>query len=108
MPATYDRRKFMTYFASVGLGSTLLPGILWAQASNGADITVATIAAAEEMAGLKFDDAERTMMLDGLKHALGAEIEALHKIRCRIPSVQHLCSIQFHPERKLRMVHDAR
>ncbi|MEO5589531.1 MAG: amidase [Gemmatimonadaceae bacterium] len=79
MPATYDRRKFMTYFAGIGLGSTLLPGILWAKTSDGVELTTATIAAAEEMAGLKFDEAERTMMLDGLKQQEG-RIEALHKV----------------------------
>lgn len=79
MPAQYDRRTFMTYFASIGLGSTLLPGILWAKTQDGMEITTATIAAAEEMAGLKFDDAERTMMLDGLKQQ-EARIEVLHKI----------------------------
>jgi cytoskeletal protein RodZ len=31
----YDRRSFMGYFASIGLGSTLLPGILWAQVAAG-------------------------------------------------------------------------
>ena len=79
MPADYDRRKFLTYFASIGLGSTLLPGILWAQQAGGMEITATTIAAAEEMAGLKFDDAERAMMIDGLKQQEG-RIEALHKI----------------------------
>lgn len=79
MPATYDRRKFMTYFAGIGLGSSLLPGILWAQTADGTELNTATIAAAEEMAGLKFDEAERTMMLDGLKQQEG-RIEALHKI----------------------------
>jgi Asp-tRNA(Asn)/Glu-tRNA(Gln) amidotransferase A subunit family amidase len=69
----------MTYFASVGLGSTLLPGILWAQQADGMEITTATIAAAEELAGLEFDDAERAMMLDGLKFN-EQRIEALHKI----------------------------
>ena len=27
---TYDRRAFMAYFGSIGLGSTLMPGVLWA------------------------------------------------------------------------------
>ena len=76
---TYDRRAFMGYFASIGLGSTLFPGVLWAKISAGADITVATIASAEEVAGLHFDEAERTMMLDGLK-SQEQRIEALHKI----------------------------
>lgn len=76
---TYDRRAFMGYFASLGLGSTLFPGVLWAKISDGAEITNATIASAEEVAGLKFDEAERTMMLDGLKQQ-EQRIEALHKI----------------------------
>jgi Asp-tRNA(Asn)/Glu-tRNA(Gln) amidotransferase A subunit family amidase len=76
---TYDRRKFMTYFAGIGLGSTLLPGLLWAKVSAGEEITTATISAAEELAGLKFDDAERTMMVDGLKQQ-ESRIEALHKV----------------------------
>ena len=74
----YDRRSFMTYFAGIGLGGTLLPGVLWAAVANGAEITNASIAAAEELAGLKFDDAERTMMLEGLKQQ-HSRIETLHK-----------------------------
>lgn len=76
---TYDRRTFIGYFASIGLGSTLLPGVLWAKISNGEEITAATIANAEEIAGLKFDDAERAMMLEGLK-TQEQRIEALHNI----------------------------
>jgi Asp-tRNA(Asn)/Glu-tRNA(Gln) amidotransferase A subunit family amidase len=72
----------MSYFASVGLGSTLLPGVLWAKVAAGEDINAATIAAAEEIAGLKFDDAERAMMLDGLKQQ-ESRIEALHKLPLR-------------------------
>jgi Asp-tRNA(Asn)/Glu-tRNA(Gln) amidotransferase A subunit family amidase len=69
----------MSYFAGIGLGSTIMPELLWAKAEQGADITASTIAAAEELAGLKFDDAERTMMLDGLK-TQEARLEALHKV----------------------------
>ena len=29
----YDRRKFMAYFGGLGLSTTLLPGVLWAQRS---------------------------------------------------------------------------
>lgn len=74
-----DRRAFMGYFTSIGLGSTLLPGVLWAKAAKGEEINAAAIACAEEIAGLKFDDAEREMMLDGLK-SQEARLEALHKI----------------------------
>jgi Asp-tRNA(Asn)/Glu-tRNA(Gln) amidotransferase A subunit family amidase len=76
---TYDRRSFMSYFASIGLGSTLLPGVLWARIAAGEEITAATIASAEEIAGLKFDEAERTMMLESLK-TQETRLEALHKI----------------------------
>ncbi|HEV7389004.1 MAG TPA: amidase [Gemmatimonadaceae bacterium] len=78
MPAL-DRRAFMGYFTGVGLGSTLFPGVLWAKLAAGADITVDTIASAEEVAGLKFDQAERELMLDGLKQQ-EQRIEALHKV----------------------------
>ena len=72
----------MSYFASIGLGSTLMPELLWAKAESGAEINTAAIAAAEELAGLKFDDAERTMMLDGLK-TQEARLEALHKVELK-------------------------
>ena len=66
---TYDRRSFMSYFASIGLGSTLLPGVLWAQAAQqGAEITTATIACAEELAGLEFSEEERAAIARGLRN----------------------------------------
>jgi Asp-tRNA(Asn)/Glu-tRNA(Gln) amidotransferase A subunit family amidase len=79
MATTFDRRSFMGYFAGVGLGSSLFPGVLWAKLAAGADITVDTIAGAEEVAGVRFDPAERELMLDGLKQQ-EQRIEALHKI----------------------------
>jgi len=79
MAPVVDRRQFMGYFAGLGLGSTLFPGVLWAKISAGADITVETIASAEEVAGLIFDPAERELMLDGLKQQ-EQRIEALHKV----------------------------
>src|SRR5687767_3065427 len=79
--ARYDRREFMGYFTSIGLGSTLMPGILWAKvaADEKLEITASTIADAEEVAGLKFDPEEREMMVDGLKLQT-QRIAALHKI----------------------------
>jgi Asp-tRNA(Asn)/Glu-tRNA(Gln) amidotransferase A subunit family amidase len=75
----YDRRSFMTYFGSVGLGSTLLPGVLWARVHAGEEITPATIASAEEIAGLSFTAAEREMMVSDLKEQAG-QIAELHKV----------------------------
>ena len=76
----YDRRSFMAYFSSIGLGSTLLPGVLWSQLQQqqASTITPGMIAVAEEIAGVKFSDDERTAMVRGLEGALGA-IEQLHK-----------------------------
>ena len=61
MTTTFDRRSFMGYFAGAGLSSTLFPGVLWAKLAAGAEITVETIASAEEVAGIHFDAAEREL-----------------------------------------------
>src|SRR3954463_215040 len=79
MPTELDRRSFMSYFTGVGLASTLFPGVLWAKFAAGAEITVGSIASAEDVAGVHFDQAERELMLDGLKQQ-EQRIEALHKI----------------------------
>ncbi|MGI8619120.1 MAG: amidase [Gemmatimonadaceae bacterium] len=76
---TYDRRAFMEYFAAAGLGSTLLPSVLWSQVAAGAEITAATVKCAEELAGLSFDDDEREMMVAGLR-TNEARIRSLHEI----------------------------
>ena len=69
----------MSYFTGLGLSSTLFPGVLWAKLTTGADITLDTIASAEEVAGVHFDQTERELMLDGLKQQ-EQRIEALHKV----------------------------
>ena len=74
-----DRRDFLTYFSAIGLGSSLLPGVLWSKVAAGAEITKETIASAEEIAGVTFTDEERTMMVRNLNQTKQA-IEALHKV----------------------------
>jgi Asp-tRNA(Asn)/Glu-tRNA(Gln) amidotransferase A subunit family amidase len=85
-----DRRAFMTYLSSLGLGSTLFPGVLWAKVSEAqqrvdvagpsphAEVTKELIAAAEGLAGVSFTDAQREMMVEGLKQQVSS-IETLHK-----------------------------
>jgi Asp-tRNA(Asn)/Glu-tRNA(Gln) amidotransferase A subunit family amidase len=75
----YDRRKFLGYFSAIGLGSTLLPGVLWARVAGGEDITPATIACAEEITGLTFSDEQRQQMVEGLK-GQATQIQQLHAI----------------------------
>lgn len=79
---TYDRRAFMAYFSSIGLGSTLLPGVLWAQVQGqqqqGPEITKEMIASAEQITGLSFSDEERTQMVRNLTQ-MRNNIAQLHK-----------------------------
>lgn len=69
----------MSYFSSIGLGTTLLPGVLWAKVASGMEITAATIADAEEVAGVRFEPEEREMMVEGLRLQT-QRIAALHAI----------------------------
>ena len=76
----YDRRAFMAYFSSIGLGSTLFPGVLWgqAQAQQGPEITKEMIASAETIAGISFTDEERAAIVNNLV-SQRADIQRLHK-----------------------------
>lgn len=78
--STYDRRAFMAYFTTIGLGSTLLPGVLWAQANQapqGTPITKEMVAAAEQIAGMEFTDEERTAIARDLAQSR-ATYQRLH------------------------------
>jgi Asp-tRNA(Asn)/Glu-tRNA(Gln) amidotransferase A subunit family amidase len=77
--AAPDRRAFLGYFSAMGLGGTLLPGVLWARVAEGAEITEETIACAAEVAGVQFDDDERRLMVQSLRQQAG-QIEALHRV----------------------------
>ena len=80
LDTTYDRRAFMSYFGALGLSSTLLPGVLWAQANQqqGTPITKEMVAAAEQLAGLEFTEEERTAIANGLAGTRGT-IQRLHQ-----------------------------
>src|SRR5690242_3346442 len=78
---TYDRRAFMAYFGSIGLGSTLLPGVLWArlQQEQESEITTAMIASAEQISGIHLTDDERADITRGLQQTRTA-IQSLHNV----------------------------
>ena len=61
----FDRRRFLAFFAALGLAGTSLPRRLWAAAGSG-PITGKVLARAEQIAGLEFTDGERELMLKGL------------------------------------------
>lgn len=77
-----DRRRFMQTCTGMGLGSTLFPGVLWAQtqAKGAAKITKEMIEAAAAVADVAISDEYKQMMLDNLnEQSKGYEaIYALH------------------------------
>lgn len=72
-----DRRAFLGRCAALGLGGTLLPGVLWARLADGAEITKETVRAAAELAGVDFDDAKAEAMVERLRQQEG-QLRALH------------------------------
>jgi Asp-tRNA(Asn)/Glu-tRNA(Gln) amidotransferase A subunit family amidase len=77
-----SRRRFLAFFSGAGLGSSLLPGVLWAQAqqSDTAQITPEMLEGALAVAGLSFSEEDRKSMLQGVNTSLGryAEVRDLH------------------------------
>ena len=66
------RRRFMTYFAGIGLGSTLAPGVVWARMQDAGEkkITLAMVKDAMKLSGLEFTDAELKSMVDSANQNL--------------------------------------
>ena len=62
----------MTHFASVGLGGTLAPGILWArmQDAGAKTLTMAMVADAMKLSGLEFTEADLKSMVDAANQNL--------------------------------------
>jgi Asp-tRNA(Asn)/Glu-tRNA(Gln) amidotransferase A subunit family amidase len=80
-----SRRRFLAFFSGAGLGASLLPGVLWAQAqqSEAPEITPAMLDGALAIAGLSFTDEDKKSMLQGVNTSLSryAEVREL-----RIPN----------------------
>ena len=72
-----DRKAFLAWFSALGLGGTLLPGVLWARMQEGGAVTREMLVEAEKVAGLAFTDEERGLMLRGL----GQNLQAFADIR---------------------------
>jgi hypothetical protein len=96
--SNYDRRSFLAYFSSVGLSSTLFPGVLWAKLKEAKDshrtgtnsatqtneaanvvITKDMLRDAASVAGLEFTDQQLDKMLAGVNKNL-AHYRELRKI----------------------------
>jgi len=68
-----NRRRFLAYFSGIGMGSTLLPGALWAEMQqDGAAprITDEMLKTALAVSGLEFSDADRKAVLQGVNRSL--------------------------------------
>src|SRR4029453_14857060 len=83
MPDLHEtRRRFMTHFASIGLGTTLAPGILWARMQDAGEkkLTLAMVTDAMKLSGLEFTDDELKEMVDAANQNLTRyeEMRAIH------------------------------
>ncbi len=76
------RRRFLAYFSSLGLSSTLVPGVLWAkmQDAGAQTITPAMVTEALKLSGVEFTEAERNQMVAGANQSLtrAKAIQAFH------------------------------
>lgn len=72
---TMDRRTLLAFFATTGLGHTLLPGVLWAQMQPGTQkVTLEMVRESARLAGLEWTDEECQDLADSLSSlARGAE-----------------------------------
>jgi len=75
------RRRFMAYFAGLGLGSTLLPGVLWArmQDAGAQEITLAMVTDALKISGVDLNEADREATVQAANRAL-ASYKTLHTL----------------------------
>ena len=85
-PDPLRRRAFLAYCGSIGLGSTLFPGALWAQSEGGQEaITPEMVDHAARLAGLEFSREDREEMVE----ALQANLELYRGLR-EIPIDQNV------------------
>jgi Asp-tRNA(Asn)/Glu-tRNA(Gln) amidotransferase A subunit family amidase len=66
------RRRFMTHFASIGLGTTLAPGIVWARMQDAGTqtITLAMVTEALALSGIELAEADREAMVEAANRNL--------------------------------------
>src|SRR5262249_6586938 len=66
------RRRFMAHFAGIGLGSTLLPGVLWGQfqQSGSQRVSAEMLKSALAVSAIDFSEEDRKAMLQGINQSL--------------------------------------
>src|SRR5258707_12171783 len=72
MPLHDSRRRFLTACSSLGVGGTLLPGILWTQVQQTPTqrVTPEMLHAALDLAGLTFAEEDQKAMLQSVNQSL--------------------------------------
>jgi hypothetical protein len=83
MPDLHEtRRRFIGHFAGIGLGTTLVPGVLWArmQDAGAQRITLAMVTDALRLSGLELTEDERKAMVNAANQNLTRyeELRAIH------------------------------
>lgn len=73
-----QRRRFLSTFSAMGLGSTLLPGVLWAQGGTGL-ITAEMLKSALALSGLTFSEEDQKSMLQAANQNL-VRFEVVRKL----------------------------
>src|SRR6185436_15859790 len=80
--ADRSRRRFLACFSSLGLSTTLVPGVLWArlQQDGARRVTPAMLRDALSMAGLAVSDEDQARMLPGINRSLdrAVALRAMH------------------------------
>jgi Asp-tRNA(Asn)/Glu-tRNA(Gln) amidotransferase A subunit family amidase len=76
------RRRFMTHFAGVGLGTTLVPGVLWArmQDAGASQVTLPMLTDALKLSGIELSEDDRKQMVENANRNL-TSLEELRKIQ---------------------------
>jgi Asp-tRNA(Asn)/Glu-tRNA(Gln) amidotransferase A subunit family amidase len=76
------RRRFMAHFASIGLGTTLVPGVLWArmQDAGAQTVTLAMVTDALQLSGIDLNEEDRKAMVESANRNLSQykELHAVH------------------------------
>lgn len=86
------RRRFLAYFSSIGLGSTLLPGVLWAQvqAQDAQEITPEMVKAAAALSGVEVSDEQSEEMAeDATRNLRGYEELREHDLENHVSPAIH-------------------
>jgi Asp-tRNA(Asn)/Glu-tRNA(Gln) amidotransferase A subunit family amidase len=76
------RRRFMAHFAGIGLGTTLMPGVLWArmQDAGASQLTLAMVTDALKLSGIDLSEDDRKQLVESANRNL-TTLEEIRKIQ---------------------------